>query len=92
MVRSTGSSIDAEGMRLYGRLLGNSGHVHGALALMANWDLRSLMRDLPNLPARLILVTGSQDRMVPPSESYRVRALVPAAENGFVTWTWASCP
>ena len=27
-----------------------------------------------------MLVTGSQDGMVPPSESYRVRALVPKAE------------
>ena len=80
MMRSTGSSIDAEGMRLYARLAGNSGHVHGALALMANWDLRPLMRDLPHLPAHLVLVTGSQDGMVPPAESYRVRALVPKAE------------
>jgi magnesium chelatase accessory protein len=80
MMRSTGSSIDAEGMRLYVRLAGSSGHVHGALALMANWDLRPLMRDLSRLPARLILVTGSQDGMVPPAEAYRVRALVPAAQ------------
>ena len=80
MLRSTGSRIDAEGMRLYARLAGNSDHVHGALALMANWDLRALARDLPHLPARLILVTGSKDGMVPASESYRVRALVPKAE------------
>jgi magnesium chelatase accessory protein len=80
MLRSTGSRIDAEGTRLYARLAGNAGHVHGALALMANWDLRPLARDLPHLPARLILVTGSQDGMVPPSEAYRVRALVPNAE------------
>ena len=80
MMRSTGSSIDGEGMRLYGRLAGNAGHVHGALALMANWDLRPLVRDLPGLPARLVLVTGSKDGMVPPSEAYRVRALLPKAE------------
>jgi magnesium chelatase accessory protein len=80
LVRSTGSRIDAEGMRLYARLTGSSGHVHGALALMANWDLRPLARDLPHLPARLILVTGTRDGMVPPSESYRLRALMPAAE------------
>jgi len=80
MLRSTGSSIDAEGQRLYARLVASPGHVHGALALMANWDLRPLARDLPQLPARLILVTGSNDGMVPPSESYRVRALMPKAE------------
>ncbi len=80
MLRSTGSRIDPEGTRLYARLAGDAGHVHGALALMANWDLRPLARDLPHLPARLILVTGSRDGMVPPSESYRVRALVAKAE------------
>lgn len=80
MMRSTGSSIDAEGMHLYSRLAANAGHVHGALALMANWDLRRLVRDLPHLPARLILVIGSQDGMVPPAEAYRVSALVPKAE------------
>ena len=80
MLRSTGSRIDVEGMRLYGRLAGNSGHVQGALGLMANWDLQSLVRDLPHLAARLVLVTGSQDGMVPPAQSYRVRSLVPKAE------------
>lgn len=80
MMRSTGSSIDAEGMRLYVRLAGSSGHVHGALSLMANWNLRSLERDLPKLRTRLVLVTGSRDGMVPPAEAHRVRALVPTAE------------
>ena len=80
MLRSTGSSIDEEGTRLYTRLVSNSGHVQGALGLMANWDLRPLLRDLPDLPTRLILVTGSKDRMVPPVEAYRVRSLVPRAE------------
>ena len=80
MMRSTGSSIDPEGMRLYSRLAGNSGHVHGALSLMANWDLRPLQRDMPGLRCRLVLVTGSRDGMVPPAEAHRVRALVPTAE------------
>jgi magnesium chelatase accessory protein len=80
MMRSTGSTIDSEGMRLYERLAGSSDHVHGALALMANWDLRPLLRDMPNLQPRLILVTGSKDGMVPPAEAHRVRALVSKAE------------
>jgi magnesium chelatase accessory protein len=80
MLRSTGSRIDAEGLRFYARLAGNPAHVHGALALMANWDLRPLARDLPGLAPRLVLLTGSRDGMVPPAESFRVRSLVPAAE------------
>jgi magnesium chelatase accessory protein len=80
MLRATGSSIDAEGTRFYLRLVGNASHVHGALALMANWDLRPLARDLAHFPTRLVLVAGSQDGMVPASESYRVRSVVPTAE------------
>lgn len=80
LLRSTGSRIDPEGARLYARLVSNAVHVHGALALMANWDLRPLVRDLPKLATRLVLVAGSNDGMVPPSESYRVRALLPKAE------------
>lgn len=80
MMQSTGSSIDAEGMRLYARLAGNPGHVHAALGLMANWDLHPLVRDLPRLAPHLVLVAGSRDRMVPPAEAYRVRAILPKAE------------
>jgi magnesium chelatase accessory protein len=39
-----------------------------------------LVRDLPRLAPRLILVSGSNDGMVPPSEAHRVRSLVPQAE------------
>ena len=81
LIRSTGSTIDAEGVRLYGVLAANPVHVAGALGLMANWDLRPLMRDLPRLTTRLILVAGDNDRMVPPTEISRIRALVPRAET-----------
>jgi magnesium chelatase accessory protein len=80
MLRSTGSAIDEEGVRLYSVLAENPVHVAGALGLMANWDLRPLTRDLPRLTTRLILVAGDNDKMVPPTEVSRVRALVPNAE------------
>jgi magnesium chelatase accessory protein len=80
LIRSGGSTIDPEGARLYARLTGTPAHVSGALRLMANWDLRPLARDLPQLATQLTLVTGSSDRMVPPFEAYRVRSLVPRAE------------
>jgi magnesium chelatase accessory protein len=80
LIRSGGSTIDPEGIRLYARLVSTPAHVAGALRLMANWDLRPLARDLPRLATRLILVTGSKDGMVPPSEANRVRSLVRHAE------------
>ena len=80
LIRSGGSTIDPEGTRLYTRLVSTPSHVAGALRLMANWDLRPLAGDLPRLATRLVLVTGSKDGMVPPSEAYRVRSLAPHAE------------
>ena len=80
LIASTGSRIDPEGQRFYARLTGNPAHVSGALSLMANWDLRPLLRDLPHLRPRLVLVTGDRDRMVPPADAARVQRLVPTAE------------
>ena len=77
-------------MRLYVRLVSTPGACAGALRLMANWDLRPLARDLPRLATRLVLVTGSNDGMVPPSESYRVRSLVPHGGAGFAPRPWPS--
>jgi len=84
MVRSlldaTGSTLDAEGVRLYGEVVRRPGHAAAALAMMAHWDLRPLLTDLPRLQTPLLLVAGANDRTVPPSQSAQVRALVPGAE------------
>jgi magnesium chelatase accessory protein len=80
MLRSTGSSIDAAGVEQYMRLARCPAHAGAALTMMANWDLRPLARDLPRLRTHLLLITGSNDRTIPPSDSARVRALVPGAE------------
>jgi magnesium chelatase accessory protein len=80
LLRATGSTIDPEGIDLYAQLLGNSRHLEGTLAMMANWDLRQLQRDLPRLKTPLILVVGSRDRTVPADEAFRVRDLVPGSK------------
>jgi magnesium chelatase accessory protein len=77
LIRSTGSSLDAEGTELYRRVVGNPGHVAGALAMMANWSLRDLARDLPSLRTPLVLVVGQGDLTIPPSDASRVRRLLP---------------
>ena len=76
----TGSRLDEPGVALYASLARQPGHVAGALGMMANWDLRSLERDLPGLAQKLTLVVGAKDRTIPPSEAQRVRALHPAAQ------------
>ena len=75
LIGSTGSTLDAEGMALYGRLVRNSGHAAGALGMMANWDLVRLSNDMPKLTTRLALVVGNNDQTVPPRQAHRLAAL-----------------
>ena len=79
LIRSTGSTLDPAGVELYRRLVRNPAHVAAALSMMANWDLRELMHDLPYLKPPLTLVVGDNDQTVPPSEAPRVKALLPSA-------------
>ncbi len=79
LLRDTGSSIDARGVDLYARLFKRAGHLSGALRMMANWDLRPLLRDLPRLQAELLLVVGANDRTIAPSKARRVQEILPRA-------------
>lgn len=81
LLRDTGSSIEPRGVELYNRLFKKSGHLAAALGMMANWDLKPLVRDLPRLEPRLVLVVGSRDRAIPPADAERVRALLPSART-----------
>ena len=74
LLESTGSSLDAEGMALYGQLVSNPGHAAGALGMMANWDLQTLADQLPRLAIPLDLLVGSRDHTVPPAQADRVLA------------------
>lgn len=76
MLESTGSSLDPQGVTLYGRLIRNPAHAAAALGMMSQWDLHPLLRDLPRLSVPLLLVVGANDRAVPPAQAARVRDLV----------------
>lgn len=75
LIVNTGSTIDAQGERLYGRLVASPAHVAAAMQMMANWDLRPLVRDLPKLRCELRLIAAAKDRAVPPDVACRVREL-----------------
>ncbi len=79
LLRNTGSRLDARGVALYGRVVREPGHVAAALGMMAHWDLQPLLRDLPRLVPKLLLITGAGDRTIAPADSERVRAMVPGA-------------
>jgi magnesium chelatase accessory protein len=78
LLASTGSTLDAEGMALYGRLVSSAGHAAGALGMMANWDLQTLAHQLSRLQSPLDLVVGARDHTVPPAQAQRVLARLPA--------------
>jgi magnesium chelatase accessory protein len=77
LVSDTGSVLDEAGMALYGRIVGNPGHIEGALAMMANWDVQPLLRDLPLLSTPVRLIVADKDRAVPPAQAQRVLSLLP---------------
>lgn len=79
LITNTGSSIDAEGIALYRKLVNNPAHVASALRMMANWRLESLVKDLPRLKPKLVLVAASNDRAISPATAQRVRSLVAGA-------------
>jgi magnesium chelatase accessory protein len=79
LIDSTGSTLDAEGAALYARLIASPQHVAGTLAMMARWDLRPLVADLPRLAPALTLVVGEGDRTVAPREAWLVQQRLAAA-------------
>jgi magnesium chelatase accessory protein len=85
LIDGTGSTLDAEGMALYSRLVANPGHVQGALGMMANWDLAALQRDLPKLRVPVSLLVASQDRAVPPTQARQALALLRSAPGSTLT-------
>lgn len=76
LARSTGSKIDAEGVRCYERLFATPGHCSGAITMMADWDLEALKRDLPRLATPLLLVHGDGDTAIPIATTRAAAAMV----------------
>jgi len=76
LLKSTGSSFDAEGDRLYRQLVSSPAHVAGALAMVSRWNLPALAADLPSLRTPVHFLVGERDGTVPPSDSARAQALV----------------
>lgn len=74
--RSTGSRIDAVGVACYRRLFASPAHCAGALAMMAEWDLAALKRDLPRLAPPLLLLHGARDAAIPSSGAREAAALI----------------
>ncbi|WP_033920137.1 alpha/beta fold hydrolase BchO [Sphingomonas sp. 37zxx] len=79
LARSTGSTIAPEGVECYARLFRDPGHIGGALAMMAEWDLDSFAARLPELRVPLLLLHGDRDAAVPVKAATDAAARVPGA-------------
>jgi len=79
LLDATGSRIDADMIRLYEQLMRNPAHVAGTLRMLAGWDLRALLRQLPRLGPRLTLVAGAADRTIAPQDAHWVQLRVPGS-------------
>lgn len=81
LIESTGSRLDGQGLALYARLIGDRPHVEGTLQMMAQWQVERLLPGLPQIGSRCLLLTGSNDRAVPPTVSARVAETLPRAAH-----------
>lgn len=79
LIRGSGSTIDAESLALYQRLMRSQTHIAGALGMMAHWDLDRFEQRLGEVKLPLLLLAGDKDLAVPPSDAKVVEGLVPTA-------------
>jgi len=75
----TGSTLDAQGLELYTRVLSHSGHVHGVLSMMAAWQLKPLAARLHEIRNPVCMLIGAQDQTVPPALAEAAHARLPQA-------------
>ncbi|MEO0816592.1 MAG: alpha/beta fold hydrolase BchO [Pseudomonadota bacterium] len=78
LLEQTGGAPAASYVDHYQRLLQCSAHVSSTLAMMANWDLSGIERDLAGLSAPISFLAGTQDQAISPAEAPRLAKLANA--------------
>lgn len=77
LLASTGSRIGPDGIALYRRLMTDSGHIDGTLAMMSQWQIEPLLRRLETITTPVRLIVGDDDGTVPPDVSQRAASRLP---------------
>lgn len=80
-IERTGSTLDAQGVALYARVLGNSGHVHGVLSMMAAWRLKPLGARLKEVRNPVFMAIADMDQTVSPSLADTACLCMPQAQK-----------
>lgn len=81
VIGSTGSTLSEESLAYYARLLSDRDHIDGTLQMMANWNTDALWKKMDGIDAPTLLITGDNDKAVPPDVSKRAAAALPRAET-----------
>jgi magnesium chelatase accessory protein len=84
VIAGTGSQIDEAGLELYARLFRSQGHVSAALAMMAGWDLETLVTDMARLSNPLSLIACGNDLAISPELAFQIADRVPSARVTFL--------
>ncbi|MEQ8513970.1 MAG: alpha/beta fold hydrolase [Chromatocurvus sp.] len=79
LIEQTGSRSAALDLVHYQSLSQSPRHIRGVLAMMANWDLAALERDILDLDTPLYLVACTNDRAVPAAQARYLKARLPCA-------------
>ncbi|MEM1111283.1 MAG: alpha/beta fold hydrolase BchO [Pseudomonadota bacterium] len=79
VIEQTGSRLEEDDLDNYRTLIRQPRHISGTLRMMANWDLESLWRELPQLTVPLVLVACDKDLAVKPVQAERLVKRVPKA-------------
>lgn len=69
LLEATGSRFDDRTLDLYTRLAADRTHVAGTIAMMAQWNIDSLLGQLGSIPCPVLLLAGARDGTVPPEVS-----------------------
>ncbi len=79
LLSSTGAKIDEDGIMLYQRLMSQRSHIEATLAMMAQWSLEELTRNLPDIPTQTLFLHGAKDLAVAPDVARRAAQAMPNA-------------
>ncbi|MFK8029543.1 MAG: alpha/beta fold hydrolase BchO [Gammaproteobacteria bacterium] len=69
IIAKTGSTLDREAVARYSKVLQRPSHMAATFAMMSNWDLRTLRRDIRRMPVPLHLFVAEQDEAVDPQQA-----------------------
>jgi len=81
LLKSTGSRTSAEQAALYAAFMASPEHNGAVLTMMANWNLPSLLRDLPRLTTPVTLLMAADDPWVRARDVSRIARAIPCCET-----------